>query len=287
MNPQSIHGIVGLCAAAAVVLTPLPASAGRLFGTAPGFEFIFELDPDTAEIINTIPSPPQWPLDGLAFDGESLWYIGADINTLYQIDPDNGDVENIFDLPAIVISPENNNSGVRGALAFLNGEIYITNWDFQVQDIEVFDPAVGEVVRVLDIDGANPGARRFANSGLAALTGPDQLVVSTALTQEIFYIDPFTGEITDSFVHNQFGVLGIAVIDDQLYLGSDQIGPDFDGIEDIHVYTRDGVEIRNMVLEGTNGIHSLAGGNTVPEPGSLALITLGAFVASRRRRRPA
>lgn len=270
----------------AIVMAALPASAGRLFATAPGPDnIILELDPITGETLHTIPSPAQYTLDGLAFDGTSLWFIGVTPNTLYQINPDTGDIVKTFDLPPVLDDPDEVDSGIRSGLAYLNGELYITNSDLQVQDIEVFDPILGEVVRVLDIDGANPDSRRFFNTGLAALTDPDLLVFNTALTQELFFIDPITGVIVDTFSHNQFGVLGIAIIDNEMYLGSDQAGHDFDDLEDIHVYSRDGVQLRTFDLPGTNGISSLAGGNTVPEPGSFALLALGAIAAGHRRRR--
>lgn len=275
-----------LASVLAIVMAALPASAGRLFATAPGPDnVILELDPITGETLHTIPSPSQYTLDGLAFDGTSLWFIGVTPNTLYQINPDTGDIVKTFDLPPVLDDPDEVDSGIRSGLAYLNGELYITNSDLQVQDIEVFDPILGEVVRVLDIDGANPDSRRFFNTGLAALTDPDLLVFNTALTQELFFIDPITGVIVDTFNHNQFGVLGIAIIDNEMYLGSDQAGHDFDDLEDIHVYSRDGVQLRTFDLPGTNGISSLAGGNTVPEPGSFTLLTLGAIAVGHRRRR--
>lgn len=280
LRPASVSAVL------AIVMAALPASAGRLFATAPGPDnIILELDPITGETLHTIPSPAQYTLDGLAFDGTSLWFIGVTPNTLYQINPDTGDIVKTFDLPPVLDDPDEVDSGIRSGLAYLNGEIYITNSDLQVQDIEVFDPILGEVVRVLDIDGANPDSRRFFNTGLAALTDPDLLVFNTALTQELFFIDPITGVIVDTFSHNQFGVLGIAIIDNEMYLGSDQAGHDFDDLEDIHVYSRDGVQLRTFDLPGTNGISSLAGGNTVPEPGSLTLLALGAIAVGHRRRR--
>lgn len=280
LRPASVSAVL------AIVMAALPASAGRLFATAPGPDnIILELDPITGETLHTIPSPAQYTLDGLAFDGTSLWFIGVTPNTLYQINPDTGDIVKTFDLPPVLDDPDEVDSGIRSGLAYLNGEIYITNSDLQVQDIEVFDPILGEVVRVLDIDGANPDSRRFFNTGLAALTDPDLLVFNTALTQELFFIDPITGVIVDTFNHNQFGVLGIAIIDNEMYLGSDQAGHDFDDLEDIHVYSRDGVQLRTFDLPGTNGISSLAGGNTVPEPGSLTLLALGAIAVRHRRRR--
>lgn len=280
LRPASVSAVL------AIVMAALPASAGRLFATAPGPDnIILELDPITGETLHTIPSPAQYTLDGLAFDGTSLWFIGVTPNTLYQINPDTGDIVKTFDLPPVLDDPDEVDSGIRSGLAYLNGELYITNSDLQVQDIEVFDPILGEVVRVLDIDGANPDSRRFFNTGLAALTDPDLLVFNTALTQELFFIDPITGVIVDTFSHNQFGVLGIAIIDNEMYLGSDQAGHDFDDLEDIHVYSRDGVQLRTFDLPGTNGISSLAGGNTVPEPGSLTLLALGAIAVGHRRRR--
>lgn len=280
LRPASVSSVL------AIVMAALPASAGRLFATAPGPDnIILELDPITGETLHTIPSPAQYTLDGLAFDGTSLWFIGVTPNTLYQINPDTGDIVKTFDLPPVLDDPDEVDSGIRSGLAYLNGELYITNSDLQVQDIEVFDPILGEVVRVLDIDGANPDSRRFFNTGLAALTDPDLLVFNTALTQELFFIDPITGVIVDTFSHNQFGVLGIAIIDNEMYLGSDQAGHDFDDLEDIHVYSRDGVQLRTFDLPGTNGISSLAGGNTVPEPGSLTLLALGAIAVGHRRRR--
>lgn len=265
------------------------AEAARLFGTGAGVDEFFELDPATGAVLRTINGPPSSPRDGLAFDGESLWHIGSTPNLLSRLDPETGQTLETFALPADpTTSPEDptGNSEIRSGLAFLNGLIYISQWDRPVQDIEVFDPAVGEVVRTLDIDGMNPDARQFANSGLAAITGPDRLIVSTGLTQELFFIDPETGIITDTIHHNQFGVFGIAVAEGEIYLGSSQLGSPDDGVEAIHVYTRDVVEVRNFNLPNTTNIYSLAGDHTaIPEPGTAALLACAGAALLRRRQR--
>ncbi|MEM9415465.1 MAG: PEP-CTERM sorting domain-containing protein [Planctomycetota bacterium] len=288
--PIKAH-LIGLSCLAAT-LTAGHASAERLFGTANGVEGIFELDPTTGTIINTLNQPPGSALDGLAFDGESLWYIGAAPDTLYRLDPTTGDTLDTFALPPDPDAPgdpvniENGNSSIRGALAYLNGMIYITQWDRPVQDIEVFDPTVGEVVRTIDFDTINPGARLFGNSGLAAISGPDQLIVSTALSQQLYFVNPITGVIEQTLDHNQFGVLGIAVVGDELYLGSDQLGSVDDGVETVHVYNRQGEQLRFFNFDNATNIYSLAGDHTaIPEPGTAALLALGALTLTRRRRR--
>ncbi|XAL98431.1 PEP-CTERM sorting domain-containing protein [Phycisphaeraceae bacterium D3-23] len=285
-------GLLGLSFVTASLLAG-HASAQRLFGTANGVDGIFELDPVNGTIINNLAnSPAGSALDGLAFDGTSLWYLGAAPDTLYRLDPTTGDTLDTFALPSDPDGsggsedPDNGDTSIRGALAYLNGMIYITQWDRPVQDIEVFDPTVGEVVRTIDFDSVNPGARLFGNSGLAAITGPNQLIVSTALSQQLYFVNPITGVIEETLDHNQFGVLGIAVVGDELYLGSDQLGSIGDGVETVHVYNRDGEQLRFFNFDNATNIYSLAGDHTaIPEPGSAALLALGALALTRRRRR--
>ncbi len=52
---------------------------------------IYRLNPSNANVLQTIPSPTQYPSD-LAFDGHHLWVAGYPENTLYKLNPVNGQV---------------------------------------------------------------------------------------------------------------------------------------------------------------------------------------------------
>lgn len=218
----------------------------RLFATSTNLGII-EINSDTGSILNSFTAPlNQGVSDGLAFDGTNLYYLSGswDPNTLYALNPTTGAIEGTYNLPS---------SSFRTALAHLNGLIYILDWSVLTQDITVFDPSSGTVINTLDINGVNPGAP-LIYGGLAGITNPDALLVTTTFTNEILELNPTTGLITNRFAHNRNGTLGVATANGQIYLGANTSSI-------IQIYNRSGGLQGSITVPNSIGIQSLGGDN--------------------------
>ncbi|MBC7821639.1 MAG: hypothetical protein IAG10_32535, partial [Planctomycetaceae bacterium] len=195
---------------------PLPA---RLFAIpTDNRNQIVELDPQTGIELNRFaaPEPTSSNGDGLAFDGTALYVLnGFGTSTLYQLDPDTGAVVNS------TVIPRPGNQRYDG-LAALNGLLYIQ--DSANDDILVFDPALGGVGTVLDINGVNPNTNLIG--GIAGATDPDRLIATVANGRTIVEINPTSGLITNSFspATSSAGTYsGLGVLDNNIYLGSTRV----------------------------------------------------------------
>lgn len=185
---------------------------------------IVELDPQTGAELNRFaaPEPTNANGDGLAFDGTSLYYLnGFGTSTLYQLEPNTGAVIHSTEIPHPTTQRYD-------GLAALNGFIYIM--DAINDDILVFDPALGGVGTVLDINAVNPGTNLIG--GLAGAKNPDRLVATVANGRTIVEINPSTGLIVpladQSLGFNPTTASagtynGLGVVDDLLYLGSTKL----------------------------------------------------------------
>jgi DNA-binding beta-propeller fold protein YncE len=235
-GPVQAHSTV----TAAACVAPRP----RLYATAANLGIV-EIDPIKGTILRTFQAPSQQGVaDGLAYDGSRLYYINGsrESDRLYELDPDVGTVLDITALPE---------SSFRNGLAALQGSIYILDWSAITQDISVWDTSRGRIARTLDIDGANPGVP-LISGGLAAISGPDALLVTTAQTNEVLEVNATTGRITHRFAHGMPGVLGIAVIDNEIYLGSNTSSS-------LAVFSRGGLRQRTVPVADAIGFQSLAG----------------------------
>ncbi|NND97431.1 MAG: cadherin-like domain-containing protein, partial [Pirellulaceae bacterium] len=247
-------------------LVAIPGQAnppGRLFASVPPLVSItdvligdiVELDPLTGEELNRFASPEpddEIGFDGLAFDGNSLWYFSGNSDTLYELDPDSGAVRD-----ADVVGP----FGV--SLAALGGSVY---WDNSNGSIIEFDPTTDTVIGQLDLVAANPGlpTETFA---LAGASGPDALFVSYALPSEILEIDTQTSLITNRISLPPRGTqfpTGAAVVDGDIF-----VSYAFSDEDQIEVYNRTGNPLR--VLSPAFEISAL-GGDAV---NSVAEVNLG------------
>ncbi len=199
----------------------------RLFATPSDIRnqnLIVELDPRTGAELNRFAAPETTSAsgDGLAFDGTSLYYLnGFGTNTLYQLEPDTGAIIHSTVIPRPTTQRYD-------GLAALNGMIYIM--DAANDDILVFDPALGGVGTVLDINGENPGANLIG--GLAAAKNPDRLIATLANGRTIVEINPSTGLIVpvsdtspgfSPTTASAGSYSGLGVIDGLLYLGSTRL----------------------------------------------------------------
>ena len=226
------------------------AQPHRLFATSAVLGIV-EIDPGTGAVLNTFAAPVnQGVSDGLAFDGTTLYYLSGSIdsNTLYALNPNTGAVKATYSLP---------DSAFRNGLATLNGLVYILDWSILTQDITIFDPGSGTVVGTLDIDGVNPGAP-LISGGLAGITRPDALLVTTNTTNEVLEINPQTGAITRQWAHSQGnGTLGAAAVNGRVYLGSNTSAT-------LSIYERDGTPAGTVTVDGPGGIQSLGGDDVFP-----------------------
>jgi Ca2+-binding RTX toxin-like protein len=234
-----------------VTLTP---PRPRLFATPSDIRnqnLIVELDPQTGAELNRFAAPETTSAngDGLAYDGTSLYYInGFGTSTLYQLDPDTGVI-----LDSTVI-PRPTTQRYDG-LAALNGLIYIM--DAANDDILVFDPALGGVGTVLDINGVNPGANLIG--GLAAAKNPDRLIATLANGRTIVEINPSTGLIvplsdtTPGFSPTTVSAgtySGLGVIDGLIYLGSTRLSNTnpLTSTSSLDIFDRAGLLLQSITL---------------------------------------
>ncbi len=224
----------------------------RLFASGAGttIDDIVELDPLTGDVLNTFAGPGlRGVRDGMAFDGTNLWYIASDlgdaIDDLYMLDPDTGAVRAKFDVGIT--------TGFDG-IAALNGAVYLLD-SFLQNDIVVFDPTAGQVVRVLDIDGVNPGVN--ISGGLAGGQDPNVLYATDTFSDDIYELDPQTGVITNVIAGGKSGDLGLAVLGSEIFVAANVGG-------DIDIFDRStGLYNRTIDVDESIGFHSL-GGDDVP-----------------------
>ncbi|MCH8046641.1 MAG: tandem-95 repeat protein [Planctomycetes bacterium] len=171
---------------------------------------IVELDPDSGAEINRFEAPESVSggPDGLAFDGQSLFFInGSGTDMLWELNPDTGAV-----IDSDVVQA---GSGSFDGLAAVAGKIYIL--DYGRSDVIEFDPVSDTVTNILDIDALNPGVSLIG--GLAAITGPDALIATVGQGTDVFEIDPTSGLVTSSFSPGVGSIFGVAVVEGSIYLG--------------------------------------------------------------------
>lgn len=231
----------------------------RLFAVLASANEIVELDLMTGARLNsfTPPAPTTGGPDGIAYDGNVIYYLVADqfagTNTIFELDPDTG---------AVLDQDTFSGAGSFDAIATLGGNVYLQGFR-PTNDIVLFDTVTDTITATLDIDGVNPGLGVIG--GLGAVSGgggPDRLVATDFATSQIHEIDPATGQITNSFTATTTGAstyFGAAGIDGELYLGSAGTG-------DVDVFSRAGVLLRTFNVG--DGITALGGdgivSNTAP-----------------------
>ena len=146
------------------------------------------------------------------------------------MDPDTGAV---LDSDPLAVG-----SGAYDGLAALNGKIYVL--DYLADDILEFDPATDTVTKVLDVNGINGVG---IGGTLAAITGPDALLVVNQSSGTIAAVDPRSGVLTPLFAAPSVGpVYGLAVVAGEIYAG---LGG---GLSEVRVYSRNGTLARTVTL---------------------------------------
>lgn len=223
----------------------------RLFATSTGSAGalgIIEIDPQNGDILNRFDAPALAGVrDGLAFDGNRLWFIGSEVgtDTIYEMDPDTG-----------IVLQTHNVGGMTGfdGLAALDGRIYLLD-SFIENAIVVYNPTTRTVERTLNVPENISG-------GLTAITGPDALLVTDTFSQEIYEIaipSPTTSTVTIVRTWTQnlgIGDLGLATVGGNIYVALNTSG-------DIGIYNRLGGRVGTITVPGSIGMQSL-GGDDVP-----------------------
>jgi glutamine cyclotransferase len=117
---------------------------------------IQKIDPDTGQVLGSIPAPGGGGDSGLAWAEGTLW-VGQDrARKIHQIDPETG---------AILRTIESNRF-VTG-VTWVDGELWHATWEGDASDVRRIDPETGEVLERLEMP---PGV---AVSGLES-DGGDQ-----------------------------------------------------------------------------------------------------------------
>jgi hypothetical protein len=204
------------------------ATSERLF-VADTFEVpvrIFEIDPADGTTINAFDLPFNSQIfSGLAFDGETLYFLSNDNDLLYEIDPDTGAV-----LDSTLLPP-NSYEG----LGTLNGLVYCRV--MAGGPVVVFDPVADQVVGTLAYSGFTPA---FIYDGFGEITNPDRLL-GRGLLGEMLEINPTTGQVTSTFtIPNTSQLYSLTSVGQEIFAGYVTTPGRID------VYSRSGTLLRTL-----------------------------------------
>lgn len=221
----------------------------RMFikNTDSSIDVIQEIDYLTGAVINTIPMPVTGSFSfdtGLSYDGSSLWVLAGPLGNdqIYRLNPDTGAILETHALGA--------NRGWDG-LASLNGLLYVLD-DFTENQITVYDPVQRRIINTLNVGTIN---NINISGGLAAITGPDRLYVTSTFGSIMYEINPTSGIVTNQWSHGLGSAEGVATANNEIYVGQ------FVG-RDLRVFDRQGSFQRNVRLSAS-GVHALAGDNVL------------------------
>jgi streptogramin lyase len=151
------------------VLT-VPADAGTAFDGKHLFQIangqIHKIDPETGQILATIPAPESGGNSGLAWAEGTLWVGQHRGCKIHQIDPQTGAILRTIESERMV-------TGV----TWVDGELWHGTWEDEANEVRRIDPQTGQVldrlimppgtgVSGLESDGAN---RFFCGGGTSGL----------------------------------------------------------------------------------------------------------------------
>ena len=190
------------------------ATAGEIFATPiDGSGDIVGLDPNTGQEIARFlaPEPPSGGPDGLAFDV---------LCPLVHLNGFTGPVICAHESSIQTLGswrttlPVTDSSGNYDGLGALNGLVYIE--DYGAGQVLVFNPSIGSVVNVLDVNALNPGVSLVG--GLSGIRNPDALIGLNNFGPQVLEIDPNTGLVTQTFnAPGQY--YGVGALGGEIYLG--------------------------------------------------------------------
>ncbi len=197
-------------AAIGVLQTPGPARlfAMPYFGSQ-GSAIVYELDPDTLQVINTVLTEAPYSLSALAYDGVYLYGTYIEPTGIRVINPDTGDLIR-------TIAPPGSYSG--RALATYNNQVVL----LQGELMTFLDPESGEVVRQLSVD-----FDMLSDAFIAGAESRGTIFVATFLSgasdaRVVYEVDAETGQTVNTFGQLSASLSGIAYQDGKVYTFIDQ-----------------------------------------------------------------
>ncbi|MBI2481889.1 MAG: VCBS repeat-containing protein, partial [Planctomycetia bacterium] len=211
------------------------AAAPRLFANDPNAASptrIVEVDPVSGATLNSfsVPGTASGVTAGLAFDGQTIYFIDSNTDTLYELNPDTGAI-----LDSMTLSSTPRWDGI----AVLDGLVYIN--DPATRVIVVIDPATDTIVTTINVPQSN--AVPFGGLGELPDDSGGQLVAPIGLSSGVVLLDRVTGEANSVFSHafvSNGDNFGVTSIDGEIYLGFD------DPAGTVLVYTPSGTFLRSF-----------------------------------------
>jgi PKD repeat protein len=160
--------------------TPVPRPT-RLFATDVNTypDRILELDPADGSVLNVLPAPDNDSVNGLAFDGQTLYYVSPTPPQIYELDPDTGVVLDSTPLPG----------GRLDGVAALDGLIYVLDGNSDV--LHVYDPQVNAVAGTIPLNWTDP-----ATNPVESLGESNGRLIAGTVSGRLANIDPATGNVT-------------------------------------------------------------------------------------------
>ncbi len=196
------------------------------------------IDAETGESLRELPTPEPRAggSEGLAFDGDNLYYVGVGkFPKMYRLDPLTGTV---LDEHVLWMG-----SGFYSDAVLLGGELFFL--DYGERSIHVLDPLSLRHVRTLDVGGLN---RVTIAGGLGALTNPSRLYVADAFnTRRIYELDPNSGMVTNELGPFNRRPAAVGGVGDLLLYVSDSDSPEID------VRLRDGSLVQSLEIPAPVG----------------------------------
>ncbi|HTB14992.1 MAG TPA: PQQ-binding-like beta-propeller repeat protein [Bryobacteraceae bacterium] len=101
---------------------------------------ILKIDPETGQVLATIPSPDGGRDSGLAWAEGTLWVGQYRDRKIHQIDPETGAILRTIQCSRFV-------TGV----TWVDGELWHGTWEGDESDLRRIDPRTGEVLEQLDM----------------------------------------------------------------------------------------------------------------------------------------
>ncbi len=207
---------------------------------------IQEIDYQTGAVLNTFPMPvtnsfstPGWP-----FDGTFLWVLAGTPgnDSIYQMDPDTGAI-----LDTHILTGNRDGMALRPLMASFTS--LTTSLIIESQSITRCSGGLSTrwtlgAINDIDISG-----------GLAAITGPDRLYVTSTFGSTMYEINPISGVVTNEWTHGLGFAQGVATANNQIYVGRS-------GGRDLRVFDRQGAFQRSVRLT-SNGVYALGGDNVL------------------------